>query len=63
MHDKSTHCPKGRDRCSILSDGDLELIEILKTVKGSTQLGELYSILDEVGDAEGVSFSTISRAI
>lgn len=54
---------KGRDRCSKLTEGDLKLIEVLKTVKGSLQLGELYSILDEVGHVESVSLSTISRAV
>ncbi|CAB4032460.1 PREDICTED: uncharacterized protein LOC107354946, partial [Paramuricea clavata] len=39
--------PKGGDRCSKLSDGDLELIEFLKTVKGSIQIKELYSVLEE----------------
>lgn len=54
---------KGGDRCSKLSDGDLELIEILKTVKGSIQLKELYSVLEEVGDVGEISMSSISRAI
>ena len=54
---------KGGDRCSKLSEGDLELIEILKTGKGSIQLREIYSILEEVGDIESISLSSISRAV
>ena len=55
---------KGGDFSSKLSDGDLELVELLKTRKGSTQLNEIYSVLEDVGDIEGsISFSTISRAI
>ena len=54
---------KGGNRCSKLSEGDLELIEILKTGKGSIQLREIYSILEEVGDIESISLSSISRAV
>ena len=54
---------KGGDRCSKLSEGDLELIEILKTVKGSIQLKEIYSVLEEIGDVESISLSSISRAV
>ena len=47
-----------------LSDGDLELIEMLKTTQGSIQLREIYTTLEDVGDiAGGVSMSTISRAV
>ena len=53
----------GGDRCSKLSEGDLEFIEILKTGKGSIQLREIYSILEEVGDTESISLSSISRAV
>ncbi|CAB4004309.1 Ankyrin repeat domain-containing 34B, partial [Paramuricea clavata] len=55
--------PKGGDHSRKLSDGDLELIELLKRVKGSTQLSEIYSVLEEVGDVESISLSSISRAI
>ena len=44
----------GGDRSSKLSEGDLELIQILKTGKGSIQLREIYSILEEGGDIESV---------
>lgn len=54
---------KGGDRCSKLSEGDLELIEILKSVKGSVQLKEIYSILEEFGDVESISLPSISRAV
>ena len=53
----------GGDRCSKLSEGDLELIEILKTVKGSVQLNEIYSVLEEIGNVQSISLSTISRAV
>ena len=55
--------PKGGDHSSKLSEGDLELLEILKKPHGTIQLNELYSILEEFGDCRGVSFSAISRAI
>ena len=55
--------PKGGDYSSKLSDGDLELIEFLKRVSGSIQLGEIYSTVDEIGDVENISASSISRAI
>ena len=55
--------PKGGDHNRKLSDGDLELIELLKKARGSTQLSEIYSILEEVGDVENISISSISRAI
>ena len=32
-------------------------------MRGSTHLGEIYSILDEIGDVENISVSSISRAI
>jgi hypothetical protein len=54
----------GGDFSSKLTAGDLELIETLKTVKGSIHLRELYAILEEFGDIAGqISLSTISRAI
>lgn len=46
-----------------LTAGDLELIEVLKLTKGSISLAEIWGILDEFGDAESVSLSTLSRAI
>ena len=55
--------PKGGDHSSKLSEGDLELLEILKKTHGTIQLNELYSILEEFGDCRGVSFSAISRTI
>lgn len=43
---------------------DLELIETLKTVKGSISLGELYSAIEDFGDVGGqIYLSSISRAI
>lgn len=47
-----------------LSQGDLELIEVLKTAQGSISLKEIWEIIDELGDVEGnISLCTISRAI
>ena len=48
-----------------LSQGDLELIEVIKNAKGSISLSEIINILDELGDVEpgDVSLSTISRAV
>ena len=47
-----------------LSAGDLELIEVLKLTRGSISLAEVWDILvNEFGDVENVSLSTISRAI
>ncbi len=40
--------PSGGDFSSKLTAGDLELIETLKTVKGSIHLRELYAILEEI---------------
>lgn len=55
---------RGGDYSRKLSDGDLELIEMLKTTQGSIQLREIYTTLEDVGDiAGGVSMSTISRAV
>ena len=54
----------GGDFNSKLTAGDLELIETLKTVKGSISLGELYSAFEDFGDVGGeISLSSISRAI
>ena len=55
--------PTGGDRSSKFSEGDLELLEVLKKTQSTTQLNELYSILEEFGDCGGVSLSAISRAI
>jgi transposase len=48
-----------------LSQGDLELIEVIKNAKGSISLREIMDIVDELGDVEpgGVSQSTICRAV
>jgi transposase len=48
-----------------LSQGDLELIEVIKNAKGSISLREIMHIVDELGDVEpgGVSQSTICRAV
>ena len=54
---------KGGDRVMKFSDGDLELIEVLKTVRGSVQLREIRTLLEEVGDVENISLSSISKAI
>ncbi len=45
------------------SQGDLELIEVLKLAKGSISLAEIWDIIDEIGDAQNVFLSTISRTI
>jgi hypothetical protein len=45
------------------SQGDLELIEVLKLAKGSISLAEIWDIIDEIGDAQNVSLPTISRTI
>ena len=55
--------PKGGDRSSKISEGDLELIEVLKKTHGTIQLNELYSILQEFGDCGEISLSAISRAV
>ena len=56
--------PVSGGRPSKLSQGDSELIEALKTSQGSLSLGEIWEILDELGDVEvEVSLSTLSRAI
>ena len=55
--------PKGGNYNRKLSDGNLELIELLKTTKSSIQLNEIFSILDEVGEVDDNSISSISRAI
>ena len=55
---------KGGDYSRKLSDGDLELIEMLKIYEGSIHLGEIYATLEDVGDIEGgLSMSTTSWAI
>ena len=54
---------RGGDRSSKFSEGDLALLEVLKKTQSTTQLNELYSILEEFGDCAGVSLSAISRAI
>ena len=55
---------RGGDYSRKLSDGDLELIEMLKTTQGSIQLREIYTTLEDVGDiAGGISMSTISQAV
>lgn len=46
-----------------LSEGDLELIEVLKATRGSTSLKEIMGIIDELGEAGHVSLSAISRAV
>lgn len=43
--------------------GDLELIKVLKTTRGSTSLRELYAVLDEIGDVTNISLSAISKAV
>ena len=55
--------PRGGDRSSKFSKGDLKLLEVLKKMQSTTQLNELYSVLEEFGDCGGVSLSAISRAI
>ncbi len=55
--------PKGGDRSSKLSEGDLELLEVLKKTHGTIQLNKLYSILEDFGDSSEVSLSLISRAV
>ncbi|XP_028414627.1 uncharacterized protein LOC114537732 [Dendronephthya gigantea] len=55
--------PKGGDHSSKFSEGDLELLEVLKRAHGTIQLNELYAILEEFGDCGEVSLSSISRAI
>ena len=52
--------PRGRDRSSKFSKGDLELLEVLKKTPNTIQLNELYSILEEFGDCGGASLSAIS---
>ncbi|XP_031552128.1 uncharacterized protein LOC116289370 [Actinia tenebrosa] len=54
---------RGGDFCSKLSAGDLELIEVLKTTRGSISLRELHAVLDDVGDVTDISLSAISKAI
>ena len=48
-----------------LSQGDLELIEVIKNAKESISLIEIMDIVNELGDVEpgGVSQSTICRAV
>ena len=55
--------PKGGDRSSKISEGDLELVEVLKKTHGTIQLNELYSILQEFGDCGEISLPAISRAV
>ena len=59
----TTPLSKGGDFCSKLSAGDLELIEVLKTIRGSTSLRELYAVLADIGDVRDISLSALSRAI
>ena len=60
-----TRLPKSGGNNQKLSPGDLELIEVLKTARGSISLRELLEIVNEVGDVgpDNVSLSTISRAV
>lgn len=54
----------GGDFRSKLTNDDLELIEILKTERGSISLREIYAQLEQFGDIGGdISISAISRAI
>lgn len=47
-----------------LTDGDLQLIEALKTRRGSITLKEIYEELEVIGEAAGnASISAICRAI
>lgn len=55
--------PKGGDICSKLSAGDLELIETLKTIRGSISLRELHAVLADIGDVQDISLSSLSKAI
>ena len=60
--EKRAHC--GGDHSGKLTDEDLELIETLKTEKGSITLSEIYEILEEVKHENiDISLSTISRAL
>ena len=55
---------RGGDFRSKLMEADLELIETLKTERGSISLTEIYGLLDELGDVGGeISLSSISQAI
>lgn len=47
-----------------LTDNDLELIETLKSARGSISIREICEILQEFGDVQGeIAMSTISRVI
>ena len=45
------------------TDSDLEVIEVLKTVRGSVQRRVIRTLLQAVGDVENISLSPISKAI
>ena len=61
----TTRLPVSGGKKQKLSQGDLELIEVIKNARGSISLKEIMDIVHEVGDIEpgGVSQSTISRAV
>ena len=50
---------KRGDRVMKFSDGDLELIEVLKTVRAAVQLRETPTLLKKVGDVENIFISFI----
>lgn len=58
-----TPSSKGGDFCSKLSAGDLQLIETLKTMRGSISFKELQAVLADIGDVQDISLSALSKAI
>ena len=64
FHQRQTDpLPSGGDRHSKLSDGDLELIELLKRIERiNTTLGVIFCV-QEVDDVGNISLSVISKAI
>lgn len=58
-----TPSSKGGDFCSKLSEGDLQLIETLKTMRGSISFRELQAVLADIGDVQDIPLSALSKAI
>ena len=59
----ATPFSKGGEFCSKFSAGDLELIETLKTMRGTISLRELQAVLADIGDVQNFSLSALSKAI
>ena len=54
---------KGGDFSSKLSAGDLELIETMKTMRGSISLRKLQDVLADISDVQDIAVSASSKTI